>query len=117
MSAILWHDRTSFQPPPHFEKRLSNKLFGRVSDAYFFGSYGSADFGPESDVDLILVAETDLPFVERPRLFRDLYDLFPNMDLLVYRREELEELLRETNGFWASVKSTLRKLPLEPPPS
>jgi len=117
MSAILWPDKASFQLPPDFEKQLSNNLVGRVSDAYFFGSYGSTDFGPESDIDLILVVETDLPFVERPRLFKNLYDLFPNLDLLVYRREELEELLRETNGFWASVKSTLRKLPLEKTPS
>ena len=56
--------------------------------------------------------ETDVPFVERPRLFDDLYQLQPNLDLLVYLPSEFENFLRETTGFWASVKENLRKLPI-----
>lgn len=34
------------------------------------------------------------------------------MDILVYTAEELETQLSETVGFWASVKTNLRELPV-----
>ena len=110
MSAIAWPQEPKNTLPVDFEGLLAARLKGRVEAVYFFGSYGTPDFGPSSDVDLILIAETDLPFVERPRLFNDLYALFPRLDLLVYRSEEFEPLLRESVGFWSSVKSSLRAL-------
>lgn len=113
MSTILWHHKTEETLPADLEERLCARLQGRVRDAYVFGSYGTARFGPESDMDLILVTETDLPFVERARTFNDLYEVFPRLDILVYRPTELERLLTETTGFWASVKSSLRRLPLD----
>jgi predicted nucleotidyltransferase len=33
-----------------------------VSQAWIFGSYIAGGFGPESDIDLMLVVETDEPF-------------------------------------------------------
>lgn len=110
MSAIVWPQQSAVELPADFETRLAQCLNGRVEAAYVFGSYGTPDFRPGSDVDLILVVETDLPFVERPRMFEDLYQLYPRLDLLVYRAEELDRLLSEPVGFWASVKGSLRPL-------
>lgn len=110
MNAIIWHDAQANRPSADFEHQLCALLADRVEAAYLFGSYGTPEFGPESDIDLILVLETDVPFVERPRLFSDLYQLQPNLDLLVYLPSEFENLLRETTGFWATVKENLRPL-------
>ncbi len=111
MSAIVW-SRSSPAVPADFEASLVDRLRGRVDAAYVFGSYGTPAFKPGSDVDLILVMETELPFVERPRLFADLYQLYPVLDLLVYRADELERLLGEPVGFWASVRDSMRPLSL-----
>jgi len=112
MSAIIWQKDLADRPPANFESKLCAMLANRVEAGYLFGSYGTPEFRPGSDIDLILVTQTDLPFVERPQLFNDLYQLYARLDLLVYLPEELEALLQETSGFWASVKTTLRELPI-----
>ncbi len=112
MRSVIWKSARRTEPPGDFIERACGLLAGKVEAAYLFGSFGTRAFRAGSDIDLILVTETELPFVERPRLFSDLYDLFPALDLLVYRREELTELLKEETGFWASVKGSLRELPV-----
>ncbi|MCC5805858.1 MAG: nucleotidyltransferase domain-containing protein [Opitutales bacterium] len=113
MSAVIWPERNRFNTPPEgFLTEVAGRVRGRVRRAYVFGSYGTAAFRPGSDVDLILVAETDRPFVERPRLFDDLYDLYPRLDLLVYTPGEFDRLIKEPTGFWASVRESLRAIPL-----
>lgn len=113
MNAILWPDSQKNKPPANFKRRLREKLRGRVSKAYLFGSFESDAFHSGSDIDLILVAETNAPFIERASQFNDLYNLYPQLDILVYTSTELESLLKENIGFWASVKETLRELPLD----
>jgi len=113
MSAILWTSAGEMPPPPHFEERLCAALKGRVDRAFLFGSYGTESFGPASDIDVILVCDTRLPFVERPRLFEDLYRIHPRLDLLVYTEQELAEQMSETVGFWASAQKTMRELALD----
>ena len=112
MKAIIWQKDVMSGPPIDFEAQLCARLADRVEAAYVFGSYGTKDFRPGSDIDLIFVTETAMPFVERPRLFDDLYQLYAHLDILVYQPEELENLLQETAGFWSSVKATLRELPV-----
>ena len=94
-------------------ERLSRQLTGRVLRAYIFGSYGTVSFAPGSDVDLLLVRSTDRPFVERARSFEDLREIYPSLDILVYTPEELDAQLQSAVGFWASVRQSLRELPLE----
>jgi predicted nucleotidyltransferase len=112
MSAIVWPRTEGTVPPADFEERLCVRLQGRVDRAYLFGSFGTEAFRVGSDIDLILVCDTGLPFVERARQFTDLYALYPRLDILVYTAAELEAQLKETVGFWASVKTNLRELPL-----
>lgn len=113
MSAIVWPETGRIQAPVDFEEKLCAALRGRVKRLFVFGSYGTEAFRPGSDIDLILVCNTELPFVERPRLFEDLYRIYPRLDLLVYTEEELAQQLSESVGFWASVKTGLRELPLD----
>jgi hypothetical protein len=60
--------------------------------------------GRFTDVDLILVKETDRPFNERPPEFDDLYDLGPELDLLVYTPAEFDTMMQNpSTGFWSRV--------------
>lgn len=57
-----------------------------------FGSFGRGDVGRWSDLDIIAVMESDLPFVQR---LAELYDeLAPRvgLDLLVYTPEEFASM-------------------------
>ncbi len=94
-----------------FEDKLRTALSGRVSEAWLFGSYVSGEFGNDSDIDLILIAETDEPFQSRSFAFADLLDIGPRMDILVYTPDEFRSLVSDPSpGFWTSVASSLRRL-------
>ncbi len=89
-------------------EKLIASLKGRVDEAYFFGSITGDAFNKFSDVDIILVKETEKPFQERAFEFADLLDLVPSTDILVYSRSELDKLLSDDAvGFWKSVKESL----------
>jgi predicted nucleotidyltransferase len=90
-----------------FLAELRKRLRGRVERAYTFGSFQTPRFRPDSDIDLILVCDCSEPFNDRAGRFSDLHELYTPMDILVYRPEELQSLLREKTGFWASVAETL----------
>lgn len=81
-----------------------------VSEAYLFGSFACGSHGAWSDVDLIVVAESELPFVERPREYSDLLDLGVPVDILVYTSDEIRRLQEEPGGFWAEVSQKCKRL-------
>jgi len=94
-----------------FVSALREKLAGRVEQAWLFGSWGTPAFGPDSDVDLMLVVETGKPFLERARDFFDVMDLALEMDLLVYTQPEFERLTTDPSpGFWSSVVASMRRV-------
>jgi predicted nucleotidyltransferase len=76
-----------------------------VADVYLFGSFARGNFTPESDVDLLIVVDqTDAPFLQRPDAYRDVFsdlpfDVFP----MVYTREEVARMQREGHPFLASA--------------
>lgn len=110
---IVWNTRDPLggRGSEEFEAELRRLLAGRAIAAYTFGSYGTPEFGRDSDVDLIVVAQTERPFIERPLDYGDLLDLIPDMDLLVYTPEEFAQLTTEPSaGFWTSVVASLRRL-------
>ncbi len=90
---------------------LRSALARRVREAYLFGSFGTREFGPHSDIDVMLVVDTDLPFVERAAVFDDLRARVPSLEILVYTPEEFERLTTEpTAGFWRSVVPAMRRI-------
>jgi predicted nucleotidyltransferase len=90
---------------------LRRALRGRVERAYLFGSIVSGPFSAASDIDLLLVAESLLPFVERGKEFGDLRKIFPSLDILVYSPLEFESLQRDAEtGFWKSVFSSAERI-------
>lgn len=110
---IIWDRRHPLagRSPQQFEHEASGLLEGRVEAAYVFGSYGTKDFGRDSDIDMLLVARTDKPFLDRALDFTDLIDLVPDIDVLVYTPLEFEKLTRDPSpGFWTSVVGSMRRL-------
>lgn len=92
---------------------LRDRLKGRVGQAFVFGSLarGEGSFRPDSDVDLIVIKDVTSPFLQRADEFSDLYDLCPDLDLLVYTPQEFAQLTAEPRvGFWKSVVDEMRPL-------
>lgn len=68
--------------------------------AIVFGSYARGEADEYSDLDLIIVAETEVPFLERFRDYTGIYKLWlKGLDMLVYTPDELERMRDEENPF------------------
>ena len=68
-----------------------------------FGSVARGEADDASDLDLVIVADTQRPFLERHRDFAGLWDVWPRLDLLVYTPAELEQMQSEGNPFIEQV--------------
>jgi predicted nucleotidyltransferase len=67
---------------------------------YLFGSQARGTADPESDVDLVIVADTERPFVERCKDFIDLIGVSPvPVEMLVYTRNEFQLMHEHANPF------------------
>lgn len=75
----------------------------RARIAIVFGSVARGEADEWSDLDLVIVAETDRPFFERFREFAGLYDVWPRLDLLIYTPEEFARMRAEGNAFIEQV--------------
>jgi predicted nucleotidyltransferase len=110
---IIWNTRDPLygRTPAEFEAEVKRVLDGRVEAAYIFGSYGTSEFGRDSDIDMMLVVKTEKPFLDRAMGFGDLLDIVPSMDLLVYTPEEFASLTEDPSpGFWASAVASMRRI-------
>ncbi len=90
----------------HQIERVATRI-GQAADAervVLFGSYARGDAGETSDVDLLIIAESELPRFKRTR---DLYKLFRPypfaMDLIVYTPEEISRGERSAVSFVSTV--------------
>ena len=64
-----------------------------------FGSVARGEADEWSDLDLVVIADTDRTFFERFRDFDGLYEVWPRLDLLVYTSAEFERMVDEENPF------------------
>jgi uncharacterized protein len=82
----------------------------KVAAAYIFGSFAQENENLWSDIDLIIVKDSSLPFIERPREFFDLLDIGVPLDILVYSPVEFAKMQNEQNGFWKEINSTILQI-------
>jgi predicted nucleotidyltransferase len=71
---------------------------------YVFGSWARGESDELSDVDLVVIKDTDVPFLQR---LREVARLLPpetgGVDLLVYTPAEFSQMLRDGNAFAETV--------------
>lgn len=75
-----------------------------VRRAIVFGSQARGEADAWSDLDLVLIADTHLPFIERFRAFPELFEVYPRaMELFVYTPEEFARMVEAENSFIEQV--------------
>lgn len=75
-----------------------------VVRAIVFGSHARGEADAWSDLDLVVVAQTGLPFVDRFRALGALFDVSPcPLELLVYTPEEFSQMIEAENPFIQEV--------------
>ena len=80
------------------KQRLAPHL-RRARKAIVFGSVARGDADEWSDLDLVIVADTCRPFLERYRDFEGMYDVWRRLDLLVYTPAEFAEMQAQGRPF------------------
>lgn len=107
MSTIIY---SAFNDPldglslEQFTSELRQMLIGRVHSVWLFGSLARGEARPDSDIDIFIVTDTELPFHKRGSLFDDLRDFNINIEPLVYTPAEWLRLISDpTVGFWQSA--------------
>lgn len=81
----------------------------RARKAIVFGSVARGDADEWSDLDLVIIADTSRPFLERYRDFEGIYEVWPRLDLLIYTPEEFAELQAQGRPF---IEHVLREGPV-----
>ncbi len=69
-----------------------------MKKAILFGSLARGEIGITSDIDLIVILESDIPFHKRLKKLYSEIDYHEPLDLLAYTPEELERTL-EVSSF------------------
>ncbi|MBM3934092.1 MAG: nucleotidyltransferase domain-containing protein [SAR202 cluster bacterium] len=73
---------------------------GGAIKAILFGSYANGIADRYSDIDLIIVVDTDLKWTRRYELFEGLIQAWPRaMDVLIYTPQEFDTMLAEGRAF------------------
>lgn len=84
---------------------------GHPRKVILFGSRAAGGARPDSDLDLLIVEESDLPRYRRSgRYRRSLQGIFPSKDVIVWTPEEIEEWKGVPNAFITAIMAEGRVL-------
>ncbi|MBW9233506.1 nucleotidyltransferase domain-containing protein [Leptospira santarosai] len=86
-------------------EKIRSSVQGKATGGFLFGSVARNEERAYSDVDLILIADTKIPFLNRPESFPELFALPVELNLFVYTSQEWEKAQDQSKypGFWKSV--------------
>ncbi|MGH7551248.1 MAG: nucleotidyltransferase domain-containing protein [Gemmatimonadota bacterium] len=77
---------------------------GEAIRAVVFGSYATGTADGYSDLDLVVVLDTDRPFLERGALLPRIFEAVPaGIDLLIYTPREFARGMQERMGIFDSI--------------
>jgi predicted nucleotidyltransferase len=68
-----------------------------------FGSYARGDYNEASDIDMLIIKDTDRKFFKRIDEVMDLCEDSTKIEPLVYTPREIEEMVRNENDFICTV--------------
>ncbi|GIW40332.1 MAG: hypothetical protein KatS3mg076_0909 [Candidatus Binatia bacterium] len=89
---------------PGFLPELCRRLVALGAERiYLFGSWARGEADEDSDVDLVVIQETRLPFFERLREVARRLEPDWNADILVYTPEEFRSMLERGNALAETV--------------
>ena len=95
---------------PRVDLDAAKSIFARYANdfrvAYVFGSVAAGTADEHSDIDVVLVRDTALPFFDRVREIMDLRLELGAADLLIYTPAELEEMLGQEGRYF--IKQAVR---------
>lgn len=95
--------------PPVTEELLQEAVrrilsVGSPEKVVLFGSHARVDAHPESDLDVLIIEDSDLPRYRRSGKYRMvLLGLFPAKDIVVWTPAEVEAWLEVPNAFITTV--------------
>ena len=98
--------------PPVTEELLDEVVrrvlaVGSPHKIVLFGSRARGDARPDSDLDLLILEDSELPgYARSPRYYLALTGLFPAKDIVVFTPEEVQEWSDVPNAF---VTAALRE--------
>ncbi|MBN2133914.1 MAG: nucleotidyltransferase domain-containing protein [Sedimentisphaerales bacterium] len=99
---------------PESQIRKVALQLGNAANAFqvfLFGSYARGEAGERSDVDLMVVAESDLPRHKRAVNLYKQFRPYPfGMDIVVYTPREVEQARQSTFSFVSTVLREGKKL-------
>jgi predicted nucleotidyltransferase len=99
----------SFNEIENVAGKIGEKINARA--VILFGSYARNQPGKHSDVDLLVIAESDLPRHKRSRELHLMFKPYPfPMDILVYTPEEVEQESEFELSFISTVLREGKKL-------
>jgi UTP:GlnB (protein PII) uridylyltransferase len=99
----------SFNEIENIARRIGEQINARA--VILFGSYARNQPGKHSDVDLLVIAESDLPRHKRSRQLHLMFNPYPfPMDILVYTPKEVEEESKFELSFISTVIREGKKL-------
>jgi predicted nucleotidyltransferase len=93
------------EPPHHSQQpRFLGELCRRLIASgarriYLFGSCARGEADDDSDVDLVVIRDTELPFFDRLRQAATCSEPDWPVDILVYTPAEFETMLQQGNAF------------------
>jgi len=94
-----------------------NEIVNRIAHQFnpemiiLFGSYAAGNPSISSDLDLLVIKETDLPYHKRSfDIHKALIGLMVPMDILVYTQNEFEQERNDTTSFISSAIKTSKVL-------
>ncbi len=88
---------------------------GSPEKIVLFGSRAHGVARPDSDLDLLIIEESDMPRYKRsPRYYHALAGVFPAKDIVVYTPAEVEEWAQVSNAFITTAVRQGRVLYAQP---